>query len=120
MGMEAADPREGGRLKDIRAFIGSLYGCDLHAKRVDSLAAATLGVMTGASLAVAMIGQTLAQARGLVIKHAIKRVDCLLSNSGIDVWESFARWVPHLVGITQRHRRCHGLDRLRRRRPGNA
>src|ERR1700723_1246153 len=60
MGMEAADPREGGRLKDIRAFIGSLYGCDLHAKRVDSLAAATLGVMTGASLAVAMIGQALA------------------------------------------------------------
>src|ERR1700730_7849194 len=54
--------------------------------------------MTGASLAVAMIGQALAQARGLVPKHAIKQVDRLLSNSGIDVWESFARWVPHLVG----------------------
>jgi hypothetical protein len=54
--------RDGGRLKDIRAFIDSLYGHDLHAKRVDSLAAATLGVMTGASLAVAMIGQALAQA----------------------------------------------------------
>src|SRR6202142_919099 len=98
MGMEAADPREGGRLKDIRGFIDGLYGRDLHAKRVDSLAAATLGVMTGASLAVAMIGQSLAQARGLVTKHAIKQVDRLLSNSGIDVWESFARWVPHLVG----------------------
>src|SRR6202161_660141 len=98
MGMEAADPREGGRLKDIRAFIGSLYGCDLHAKRVDALAAATLGVMTGASLAVAMIGQALAQARGLVTKHAIKQVDRLLGNVGNDVWESFARWVPHLVG----------------------
>src|ERR1700722_19074635 len=45
-----------------------------------------------------MIGQALAQARGLVTKHAIKQVDRLLSNSGIDVWESFARWVPHLVG----------------------
>src|ERR1700691_3328179 len=98
MGMEAADPREGGRPRDIHAFIGSVYGCDLHAKRVDSLAAATLGVMTGASLAVAMIGQALAQARGLVTKHAIKQVDRLLSNSGIDPWESFARWVPHLVG----------------------
>jgi hypothetical protein len=79
-----------------------LYGHDLQAKRVDSLAAATLGVMTGASLAVAMIGQALAPARGLVTKHAtkhaIKQVDRLLSNSGIDVWESFARWVPHLVG----------------------
>src|SRR3984893_10657390 len=98
MGMEAADLREGGRLKDIRGFIDSLYGHDLHAKRVDSLAAATLGVMTGASLAFAMIGQAPAQARGLVTKHAIKQVDRLLSNSGIDVWESFARWVPHLVG----------------------
>jgi hypothetical protein len=98
MRMAAAELRDCGRLKDIRAFIDDLYGHDLHAKRVDSLAAATLGVMTGASLAVAMIGQALAQARGLVTKHAIKQIDRLLSNGGIDVWESFARWVPHLVG----------------------
>ena len=98
MDIGSSELRDGGRLKDIRAFIDSLYAHDLHAKRVDSLAAATLGVMTGASLAVAMIGQALAQARGLVTKHAIKQVDRLLSNGGIDVWESFARWVPHLVG----------------------
>jgi hypothetical protein len=42
-----------------------------------------------------MIGQALAQARGLVTKHAVKQVDRLLSNNGIDVWDSFARWVPH-------------------------
>jgi hypothetical protein len=53
--------------------------------------------MTSASL-VAMIGQALAQARGLVTKHAIKQVDRLLSNQKVDVWESFAHWVPHLVG----------------------
>ena len=93
-----ADLRDGGRLKDIHAFIDGLYDHDLHTKRVDSLAAATLGVMTGASLAVAMIGQALAQARGLLTKHAIKQVDRLLSNKGIDVWDSFARWVPHLIG----------------------
>lgn len=98
MGAAGAKLRDGGRLKDIRAFIDELYAQDLHAKRVDSLAAATLGVMTGTSLAVAMIGQALAQARGLVTKHAIKQVDRLLGNGGIDVWESFARWVPHLVG----------------------
>jgi hypothetical protein len=85
-------------LKDIRAFIDELYAHDLHAKRVDSLSAATLGVMTGASLAVAMIGQALAQARGLVTNHAIKQVDRMLSNESVDVWESFTRWVPHLVG----------------------
>ena len=83
-----------GRLVEVRSFIGGLYGPDLHAKRVDALAAATLGVMTGASLAVAMIGQALAQARGLVTKHAVKQVDRLMSNASIDVWDSFARWVP--------------------------
>ena len=88
----------GRRLAGVRDFIGGLYGPDLHAKRVDALAGATLGVMTGASLAVAMIGQALAQARGLVTKHAVKQVDRLMSNAGIDVWDSFARWVPHQVG----------------------
>jgi hypothetical protein len=88
----------GGKLEDVRAFIGDVYGHDLHAKRVAALAGATLGVMTSASLAVAMIGQALAQARGLVTKHAIKQVDRLLSNQKVDVWESFAHWVPHLVG----------------------
>ena len=94
------------RLGEIRGFIGGLYGPDLHAKRVDSLAGATPGVMAGASLAVSMIGQALAQARGLVTKHAVpldalasgKQVDRLMSNAGIDVWDSFARWVPQRVG----------------------
>ena len=90
--------REGGRFEDVRAFIGELYGDDLHAKRVDSLAAATLGTMTAASLAVSLIGQALAQARGLKPKYAIKQVDRLLSNGGVDVWDSFARWVPHQIG----------------------
>jgi hypothetical protein len=90
--------RAGGQFGEIRGFLGGLYGSDLHAKRVDALAGATLGVMTGASLAVAVIGQALAQARGLVTKHAVKQVDRLMSNPGIDVWDSFARWVPQQVG----------------------
>ena len=45
-----------GCFSEVRGFIGGLYGPDLHAKRVDALAGATLGVMTGASLAVAMVG----------------------------------------------------------------
>lgn len=48
------------------------------------------GVMTGASLAVAVIGKSLAQAHGLLTKHAVKQVDRLLSNRGIDVWNIFA------------------------------
>ena len=67
----------GGRLKDIRAFIEGLYEHDLHAKRVDALAGATLGAMTSASLAVAVIGQALAQARGLVTSTRSSRsTDC--------------------------------------------
>jgi len=42
--------------------------------------------MTGDSLAVAVIGQPLALARGLSTKHAIKQVSRLMSNAGIDVW----------------------------------
>jgi hypothetical protein len=42
--------RKCGRLDDVRSFIDTLYGPELHAKRVDSLARATFGVMTAASL----------------------------------------------------------------------
>jgi len=86
------------RFGEVRGFIGGLYGPDLHSKRIDSLAGATLGVMTGASLAVSLIGQALAQARGLSTKHAVKQVDRLMSNAGIDVWDSFAHWAPRQIG----------------------
>ena len=54
--------------------------------------------MTSASLAVSIIGQSLAQARGLLSKHAVKQVDRLLSNQGIVVWDMFAPWVAEVVG----------------------
>jgi hypothetical protein len=97
-GRMADSDRRWVQLADVRSFVGEVYGDDLHAKRIDSLAGATLGVMQSASLAVAMIGQALAQAKGLITKHAIKQVDRMLSNNGIDVWDSFARWVPHQIG----------------------
>src|SRR5215210_6355615 len=82
------------QFQDVRAFLDSILAEDIHTKRVDSLANATLGVMTGASLAVAMIGKSLAQA--LLPKHAIKQVDRLLSNSKLEA--VFATWVPEMVG----------------------
>jgi len=36
-----------------------------------------------------------------VTKHAVKQVDRLLSNNGIDVWDSFAHWVPHQIAGRQ-------------------
>src|SRR3954452_5842901 len=86
------------QFQDVRAFLDSILDEDIHTKRVDSLANATLGVMTGASLGVAIIGKSLAQARGLLPKHAIKQVDRLLSNRKLEAWDIFATWVPELVG----------------------
>jgi hypothetical protein len=80
-----------------RGLIG-LFDGDLHAKRVLSLANATLGVVRTASLAVNTIGQGLALARGLVTKHAIKQVDRLLSNEGIDIDAALRHWIPYVVG----------------------
>src|ERR671911_956995 len=84
------------KFQDVRAFLDSVLDEDIHTKRVDSLANATLGVMTGASLGVAIIGKSLAQA--LLPKHAIKQVDRLLSNRKLEAWDLFATWVPELVG----------------------
>jgi hypothetical protein len=82
----------------VHRFLKTLFADDLHAKRVLSLAGATLGVIESASLAVAMIGQGLALARGRLTKHAIKQVDRLLSNPGIDVDALLVHWVPYVVG----------------------
>src|ERR671918_804936 len=86
------------KFQDVRGFLDSVLDEDIHTKRVDCLANATLGVMTGASLGVALIGKSLAQARGLLPKHAIKQVDRLLSNRKLEAWDLFATWVPELVG----------------------
>jgi hypothetical protein len=86
------------KFQDVRTFLDSVLDEDIHTKRVDSLANATLGVMTGASLGVALIGKSLAQARGLLPKHAVKQVDRLLSNPRLEAWDVFATWVPEMVG----------------------
>ncbi len=84
------------QVKDVRNFLDSVLDEDIHTKRIASLANATLGVMTGASLGVAVIGKSLAQVRGLLPKHAVKQVDRLLSNPRIEA--VFASWVPEMVG----------------------
>jgi len=86
------------RQQDVVGFLDSLYQSDLHAKRIVSLANATIGVVKSASLAVHAIGQGLAHVQGTLPKHGVKQVDRLLSNCGIQVWAFFAYWVPHVVG----------------------
>ena len=88
----------GDRIVFIRDYLSAIFAEDVHAKRIDSLAGATLGVMRSASLAVSVIGHALAQARCRLTKHAIKQVDRLLSNQGIVVWDMFGPWVAEMVG----------------------
>ena len=89
-------PKE--RFDFVHEFLNRVLIDDLHAKRILSLANGTLGVMTGAALAVSLIGQALATARGLLAKSAIKQVDRLLSNAGVVPWDLFGSWVREAVG----------------------
>ncbi len=83
---------------DIEQFLQRLLGTDMHAKRILSLANATLGVIRAGCLAVHAIGQGLAVARGLNSKHAVKQVDRLLSNDGIDLDAILPHWVLYVLG----------------------
>ena len=83
---------------DVADFVGNIFEEDLHARRVASLADATTGALRAGTLAVHAIGHGLASARNLNSKHAIKQVDRLLSNQGIETWDLLAQWVPFVVG----------------------
>lgn len=93
--MEARRPI---RFTQVHKFASELFEADLHVKRITSLANATLGAVCAASLAIHAIGRGLAAARGLKKKHAVKQVDRLVSNLGVDVWALFEHWVPFVVG----------------------
>jgi len=81
-----------------KTFVSDVFLQDIHAKQVESLSNGTIGVMASTSLAVSVIGASLAQAKELWPKHAIKQVDRLLSNEKIVPWVLFERWVPEVVG----------------------
>ncbi len=85
------------RESDIFKTAEEIFEDDLHRRRILSLSHGVIGVLHAASLAIHAIGQGLAQARGLDPKHAIKQVDRLLSNRGIDVWKLFGSWVPFVI-----------------------
>src|SRR3712207_9586756 len=85
--MGKADRRQAG-LAEVRSFVGGVYGEDLHAKRIASLAGATLGVMQAASLAGGMIWQALAPARGFVTNHA-RSAERRVGEEGGSRWSAY-------------------------------
>ena len=74
---------------DLLNFVTTLYEGDLHAKRVLSLANATLGVLASASLAIHAVGRGLAQAMGTLTKHGVKQVTSVphFQDHASDNWE---------------------------------
>jgi len=81
----------------VEEFCRELFLVDIHAKRVQSLANGVVGVIQSAALAVHLIGQGLAQAKGLQAKHAIKQVDGLLDNPGLVMSTVFRLWIGFVL-----------------------
>jgi hypothetical protein len=77
-----------------------MVGERLHAKQVESVTNAVVGVVRAVSLSIHAIGAGLAAVSGGQPKHAIKQVDRLLSNTALNVWALFAHWVPYVVAAT--------------------
>ena len=78
-----------------------MAGETMHAKRVQSVTNAVVGVVNAVSLSLHAISAGLAQVTGLDAKHTIKQVDRLLSNSALNVWALFAHWVPYVLASSR-------------------
>jgi hypothetical protein len=83
---------------DVEKFVGRVFSETQHAKRVVSIARATLGVISSASLIVNRIGRGLAKTLNLSDKHAVKQVDRLLSNKKLQLEETDKSMVQLIVG----------------------
>ncbi len=75
-----------------------LFGNDLHAKRVLSLANGVAGVLQAAALSVHAIGTAYAKLNRSTPKHGVKQVDRMLSNPGLVIEELTRLWCQFVVG----------------------
>lgn len=75
-----------------------IFGEDLHAKRVESLANGVSGVLRAASLSIHAIGAAYAELATIRPKHGIKQVDRFLSNHAFDVAKLTPAWAKFVIG----------------------
>ncbi len=68
----------------VKTLLVNAFTSHLHAKRLSSLNDSILGALTSHSLQPSKMGDGLAEAKGLLPKHARKQVDRLISNKGIN------------------------------------
>jgi hypothetical protein len=83
----------------IQTFVENLFGDDLHAMRVLSLANGVVGVLHAAVLAIHAIGQAYAKVAKITPKSGVKQIDRLLSNTGIDLPQILKPWVAFVIGV---------------------
>lgn len=93
--------RERLNLKETRAFTERIFGEDLHALRVLSLANGVAGLLHAAVLSIHAIGQAYASVACIKPKSGVKQVDRLLSNGGLVLETVLERWVKSTVGEAQ-------------------
>lgn len=84
-------------MKHTKEFLDALFGLDMHAARIESLANGVVGVLSAAVLSIHAIGHAYAVLGGTKAKSGIKQIDRLLSNPGIDVAVIQRRWVEFVV-----------------------
>ena len=82
---------------NVEKITKNIFGKTEHAKRIESISNAALGVIASASLVINIIGKGLAFSKDLMAKHAIKQVDRLLSNPKFIPWNMFKDWVLFVV-----------------------
>jgi hypothetical protein len=85
-------------LQQMRKFVEGLFGDDLHALRVLSLANGATGVLHAATLSVHAIGQAYAKTAKITPKSGTKQVDRMLSNDAMHVETLQREWVQFVVG----------------------
>lgn len=84
-------------VKHTREFLDALFGLDMHAARIESLANGVAGVLASAVLSIHAIGHAYALLAGTKAKSGIKQIDRLLSNGGIDIEAIQRRWMEFVV-----------------------
>ncbi len=70
---------------EVAKTVNQIFGSDLHAKRVLSLANGVVGTVDAAVLSIHAIGRGYARITNNDKKHGVKQTDRLLGNPGIDV-----------------------------------
>lgn len=75
-----------------------ILGPRVHAKRLDSISNAVVGLMTASVQAIHAIGQAYAQIARISANSGVKQIDQLLSNSHIEMQSLLRLWVQFVVG----------------------